>query len=48
MTHDHCPACAVARELRLHRDATYPTWGKSRAALNFECPDYRPTPKEDA
>lgn len=52
---DHCPACQIAEELTKHRDATYPEWGKSRAALNFariiaarSCPDYQPATTEGA
>lgn len=32
---DHCPACAVVRELTEHRDQTAPEWGQRRATLNF-------------
>jgi hypothetical protein len=45
---DHCPACAVARELTEHRNQTAARWGQRRAAFNFAaiiarqaCPDYQ-------
>lgn len=46
---DHCPACRIARELREHRDATYPDRSNTRGVYNFcsilaqrACPDYTP------
>jgi hypothetical protein len=47
---DHCPACAVRRELTTHRDQCEPAWSPRRAAFNFAvivaaraCPDDEPT-----
>lgn len=44
---DHCPACAVAVELAMHRDLTAGGWSVRRATLNFAiviarraCPSY--------
>lgn len=51
----HCPACAIAAELRKHRDQSAPTWDVRRATLNFalvvaetHCPDYVPEPSDPA
>jgi hypothetical protein len=52
---DHCPACAIARELSAHRDMAATDWTPRRAVLNFDvivarraCPDYQPATTEES
>ena len=51
---DHCPACAIARELSAHRDMAATDWTPRRAVLNFAviiarraCPAYVPATTEE-